>query len=291
MKHLIPFRIYEAETTSGLTEEQEEFLNQYIQGTWSVNPSTGLVDVQGSFIYENKKAISFFWVKFGNVTGDFKCSDNQLRSLEGAPQTVEGNFLCSHNKLKSLKGAPKKVGMNFVCSNNELKTLKGAPQTIGRSFACSANELESLEGAPKKVDGNFFCGGNQLQSLKGAPQTVHGDFKCDFNPLQSLEGAPKKIKGKFKCNEFELYKGGWNIEGWLKILETELKAKKLILTIPFLNATYWNSKISENPKSAIINLSEFWDDLPYKVRNSIRIPPDLKDDFDNLVDLVGAGIF
>jgi len=78
-----------------------------------------------------------------------------------------------------------------------------------------------------------------------------------------------------------------------KILGSEKhsqKAKELILTLPFFNSTYWNSKISENPESAILELSEFWDDMLDNVRNSIRIPSNLKDDFENLLDLVRKGI-
>ena len=333
MRHLVPFRIYESKTSSGLTPMQETFLDGYTDGTWSVNPTTGLVDIQGSFNFVNKGARSFFGVKFGNVTGDFCCFGNKLQSLVGAPREVVGNFDCSYNQLQSLegaprkidgdfdcsinqlqslagapqevvgyffcesnilqslKGAPQKVGRDFDCSVNQLRSLAGAPQEVGGDFDCSGNQLQSLKGAPKEVGGSFDCPDNQLQSLAGAPQEVGGDFDCSHNQLQSLKGAPKQINGEFECKEFDLGQGEWNMEGWLEVLRIgNEEAKKLILTLPYLNPNFWNSKISENPESTILQLSGLWDDLPDNIRNSIRIPSNLKGDFDNLLELVRSGI-
>ncbi len=113
------------------------------------------------------------------VKGDFDCYNNQLTSLEGAPQTVGKDFFCSDNQLTSLAGAPQTVGRNFFCSYNQLTSLAGAPRTVEGSFACTYNHLISLEGAPQTVGGDFYCSNNQLTSLEGAPQTVGGKFKCD----------------------------------------------------------------------------------------------------------------
>jgi hypothetical protein len=55
------------------------------------------------------------------VPGSFDCSENNLTSLKGAPQTVGENFNCKENKLTSLKGAPQKVGRNFYCFRNPRK--------------------------------------------------------------------------------------------------------------------------------------------------------------------------
>jgi len=247
MRHLVPFRVYESQTTSGLSKKQEALLNFYSQGTWSVNPTTGLVDIRGNF--EILKIIKIFPIKFGNVTGDFYCNSIQLQSL------------------------------------------KGAPQKVGGCFGCSRNKLQSLAGAPQEVDGFFNCSHNELQSLEGAPQEVGGDFFCSSNELQSLVGAPKEINGMFLCDKFRLDKGEWNMDGWVKILQTGSEgAKKLILTLPYFDSNFWNSKISENPESTILQLSGFWDDLPDEFRNSIRIPSNLEEDFENLLELVRAGI-
>jgi len=88
-------------------------------------------------------------------------------------------------------------------------------------------------------------------------------------------------------------KGEWNMEVLAKILEYKKlsqSAMALILTLPILNPTYWNSKISENPESTILQLSKYWDDMPEEIRNSIQIPLNLRDDFENLLELVRSGI-
>src|SRR5690554_8204871 len=46
---------------------------------------------------------------------------------------VDGDFYCSWNPLKTLEGAPEKVGGHFYCSDNKLTTLVGAPKYVGRS--------------------------------------------------------------------------------------------------------------------------------------------------------------
>jgi len=250
MRHLVPFRVYESQTTSGLTPEQEAFLNRYTEGTWSVNPTTGLVDIRGSFHIIEKKAKNFLGIKFGNVTGDFYCCRNNLQSLEGAPREVVGDFNCGRNDLRSLKGSPRKVGRDFLCAFNKLQSLEGSPREVGR------------------------------------------DFNCLYNPLQSLKGAPlEEMNGSFICNAFQMKQGEWNMKGLIEILKNgKEEAKKLMLTLPIFNPNFWNSKISENPDKSIIELSEFWDDLPLGVRWEIRIPRDLRNDFDNLLHLVRMGI-
>jgi len=193
----------------GLNKRQEAFLNRYTKGTWTYNPATGLVDVNGDFNCSSKGAKTLRGVKFGKVSGHFDCRNNQLTSLAGAPQEVGGGFDCSNNILTSLKGAPQKVGGYFSCSNNKLTSLKGAPKKVGRDFYCGGNSLTSLKGAPQKVGGWFDCSSNKLTSLAGAPQKVIR-FYCRNNKLTSLEGGPKKVVRDFDCRENELtsLKGG-----------------------------------------------------------------------------------
>ena len=168
MKYLKTYRLFESK--AGLTKEQEAFLNRYTKGTWSYNPATGLVDVEGDFKCYIKHLMDFKGVRFGKVSGDFNCHTNRLTSLEGAPQEVGGNFSCSTNNLTS---------------------LEGAPQEVGGGFNCKQNNLTSLEGAPQEVDGYFDCSSNNLTSLAGAPQEVGGDFECDAFVLEKEEWNPK----------------------------------------------------------------------------------------------------
>jgi hypothetical protein len=142
MKYLQTFSLFESRTPGTLTKRQEAFLNRYTNGTWSVNPATGLVDVQGSFDCSDGGLKSLSGIKFGTVTEDFRCVWNQLTTLKGAPQTVGGNFSCYNNQLTTLEGAPQTVGGRFYCFNNQLTTLEGAPRTVGGGFSCNAFELE-----------------------------------------------------------------------------------------------------------------------------------------------------
>ena len=122
MKHLKDYKLWEQ--SRELTPEQEEFLNQYVKGTWRIN-SEGLVDVEGDFDCSGRGIKSLMGIRFGSVRGNFHCYWNQLTSLEGAPQEVRMNFDCSGNQLTSLKGAPREVGEGFHCYGNQLTSLEG----------------------------------------------------------------------------------------------------------------------------------------------------------------------
>ena len=139
-------------------------------------------------------------LKHVKVLGAFNCSDNNLQSLEGAPQYVGGHFDCYNNNLETLEGAPQYVGGGFYCYDNNLQTLEGVPQYVGRDFVCYDNNLETLEGVPQYVEGDFYCSNNNLETLEGAPQYVGKNFYCDNTNLQSLEGAPQYVGGGFICN-------------------------------------------------------------------------------------------
>ena len=202
-RRILTFSLFEAARTAGLTPEQKNFLNRYTKGTWTYNPATGLVDVEGSFNCSESRIKTLSGVRFGRVSGNFICSSNELTSLEGAPQEVGVHFDCRNSQLTSLVGAPQKVGADFYCQNNQLTSLEGAPRKVGQSFSCWSNQLTTLAGAPQEVGGNFICFVNKLTSLKGAPQKVGWDFECGANSLTSLEGAPQKVSG-FDCKHNNL---------------------------------------------------------------------------------------
>ena len=180
-----------------LTEEQTEWLNKCTTGTWKLNSQTGLVDVDEGFSCYEQGLSDFKGVRFGVVERGFRCYNNRLTSLVGAPREVKGIFRCDDNQLTSLEGAPEKVGGCFDCSNNLLTSLVGAPREVGGSFACENNLLTILVGAPRKVGWGFFCSNNQLTSLEGAPREVGFSFDCSNNLLTSLVGAPRKVSEDF----------------------------------------------------------------------------------------------
>jgi hypothetical protein len=194
MKHVKRYKeLFESQTE--LSREQTEWLDKCTKGNWTLNPQTGLVDVNGDLYCDHQSLPDFKGVRFGVVVGDFDCSNNQLTSLKGAPQKVGGYFTCSNNQLTSLEGAPQSV-RNFACFKNQLTSLEGAPQSVNGDFYCSGNKLTSLEGAPQRVEGDFDCSNNQLTSLKGAPQEVGWHFYCDANPVSDsvLEALYKKMQ-------------------------------------------------------------------------------------------------
>jgi len=132
------------------------------------------------------------------VGGDFRCSDNQLTSLKGAPKSVGGDFYSCSNQLISLDGAPQSVGGSFLCYNNQLTSLKGAPQSIAGDFYCSDNQLTSLEGAPQSIGGGFYCSNNRLVCLAGAPKTLsilsRSIISSDFGYFNSWEEVPEQLR-------------------------------------------------------------------------------------------------
>ena len=241
MKHLQSFSLFEAQF-SGLTPDQEAFLNRYTRGRWSVNQQTGLVDVEGDFDCSYSRLKSLSGISFGHVSGNFSCAGNDLTSLAGAPQTVGGYFSCDNNQLTSLVGAPQTVCGSFFCQGNHLTSLAGAPQTVGGVFDCSGNQLTTLAGAPQKVNRSFGCSGNQLTTLAGAPQTVRKGFWCD---------------------SFKLRSGGWNPLGWTKILATgDRKVRRLIVTLPMFDAGFWLQKLKGDLKKdgqVLLQLADLWD--------------------------------
>ena len=274
MKHIQPFVLFEAKAVrlpSGLTQSQENFLNQCTRGTWSVNPTTGLVDVFGEFYCFGRGLKSLRGISFGHVSGNFDFSANKQTSLKGAPQTVK---------------------RQFNCSGNELTSLEGAPQEVGRSFYCYKNKLTSLEGSPKTVERDFDCAINHLTSLKGAPQMVGGNFDCRANKLTSLEGAPQKIGGIFSSDKFQLEEGKWNMQGWLEVLNTGTpQAKKLILTLPWLQPNWWNSELQRDPGKTVHLLATIWNLIPKNMQSAIKIPKGYEDQFDLFSGFDQLGLF
>ena len=286
-RRILSFSLFEAgqpAAASGLSLEQKEFLNECTRGTWTYNPATGLVDVEGDFDCPSRELQDLKGIRFGQVSMDFICKGGKLKSLEGAPREVGGDFVCSYNKLTSLKGAPQKVGRGFYCTTNKLTSLEGAPQEIRGNFICHGNSLTSLEGAPQKVGGSFNCTNNKLTSLEGAPEEVGGDFYCEQNEFTSLEGAPEEVGGKFFCDAFELGEKEWNLDSFLKVQrEGKRKAQRLIMTM--LTPEFLNQEIQKDPAGTIIKLKHIWNDEIFQDIKSVLVLPK---EYEDEADLVGG---
>ena len=162
----------------------EEICRKYKIIDYTINED-GSIDVDGSVDLDYCK-LTKLPLKFGVVTLDFYCRNNQLTTLEGSPESVGGNFNCNGNNLTDLKGSPESIGGHFNCKHNELTSLEGSPKSIGGHFNCKHNELTSLEGSPESVGGTFYCFKNNLTDLKGSPKSIGGGFYCDDNPIGSI---------------------------------------------------------------------------------------------------------
>jgi hypothetical protein len=145
-----------------LTREQNEFLACYVDGDWSYDAKTGLVNIEGNLKPEKKKnpiisskkfdMKTLEGLKFGNVSGDFLLSYRSfptkkfpVKSLDGIVQKVKEDFRCYDLGLTSLEGSPKFVGGDFLCTGNPLRSLKGAPEIIRGYFSCDAFEIPAGE--------------------------------------------------------------------------------------------------------------------------------------------------
>ena len=146
MKNLKTYRQL-FESVGELTPEQIEWLDECIDGTWTLNPQTGLVDVDGDFGCSRMDLPDFKDVRFGVVSGYFYCYGNQLTTLEGAPQRVGRNFRCDNNQLTSLVGAPQDVEGDFYCGDNPVseETLDNIfyRMTEGESYIKAVESLWS----------------------------------------------------------------------------------------------------------------------------------------------------
>ena len=288
MKHLKTYQIFESE--KGLTSEQEAFLNMCTQGQWKLDPSTGLVDIDGDFHCSSMGLETLKGIRFGVIGGNFSCHTNRLETLEGAPQEVGGYFDCDENRLESLEGTPQKVGGVFRCSDNNLKSLVGAPQEVGGDFYCASNRLETLAGAPQEVGGGFSCSFNSLASLEGAPKKVGGDFSCHNNRLETLEGAPQEVGGDFDCDAFYLDKGKWNPAGWMEILRSGSPDAQKLIT-PFLAPETLNRQIQKDPEGTMMRLKEVWNHPDFReTRERLVFPKGYEGEMDLLGDLSDVGL-
>ena len=167
--------LWKGVTEAGVTKWLEE--NAEIDGKFEIED--GFINIRGDIrIHRDVEKFPF---PFGVVTGNFDCSECNLKSLNNAPEKVGGDFECYYCCcLTSLNGAPKEVKGNFDC--------------------CGCAKLTSLQGAPKEVEVNFNCSHcDKLTSLQGAPQKVGGYFNCSYcSGLISLAGAPHEV-GNFWC--------------------------------------------------------------------------------------------
>lgn len=130
------------------TAEIQDRLNVFftIKKGSHIDITDGIVNVDGNVLLRSnritnassaKKAeykarsVNELPVKFGNVSGEFKCHIQALTTLNGSPDRC-GSFSCTGNKLRNLIGGPAHVDTDYFCYSNPLQTLDGLPDFIGR---------------------------------------------------------------------------------------------------------------------------------------------------------------
>jgi hypothetical protein len=204
MRYLKTYKLFENSSFPTDRDEIRKICREYRITNYTINKD-GTVDVRGD-VNLSFEELTRLQIKFGKVSGNFFCYNNQMTSLEGCPNLVEGNFYCDNNKLNSLIGGPIWVGGSFWCRNNRLTNLEGGPSSVGRDFVCHHNQLTSLEGGPDEVGRDFYCYNNQLTSLDGGPDNVGGEFRCD-EPFKTLIGS---------FNSYNDFKDSIKEYGWLE---------------------------------------------------------------------------
>ena len=141
----------------------EETLNKYGITNYTINDD-GVVDVDGG-VDLNGYGLTELPLKFGKVTGNFTCKENQLTSLYGSPHTVGRNFNADSNKLTNLKGCPKIIVRHFRFLSNKIDSLKDGPEMVGEDYECDDNLIYNLDGFDTKFGGEFYCDNNPLDSI------------------------------------------------------------------------------------------------------------------------------
>ena len=156
-------------------------------GVWVVK---GNIDLFGKELVE----LPFKGITY-EVTRDFTCQNNQLTSLEGAPQSVGGDFYCHNNRLVTLYGAPKLVKGDFYASffdkNGNGNTGYSSLIANLRNKIIESNPLISLMGCPEEICGNLHIYNSNLVNFAGISSKIGGKILCDGNPLTSLDDLPE----------------------------------------------------------------------------------------------------
>jgi hypothetical protein len=178
---------------------------EYYIKNYTIN-SDGSVDVNYN-VRLNECQLTEMPLKFGIVTGDFYCVNNQLTSLEGTPREVSGDFSCSDNLLTSLEGGPNKVGGYFNCFNNYLTSLHGSPISLGGHFSCRNNKLTSLVGCPENIRTQLYCPHNEIIDFRGISEFFEGDFHCENNPIFEIWKLFNDVRCIRWINEFDVIRG------------------------------------------------------------------------------------
>jgi hypothetical protein len=178
MKHIRSFGVFENQNS--LTQEQTDFLNGEFGDKWTLNPSTGLVDVdifqpeRYYFVSKSKPE----GIRYGVFKGKYFRYDNKNTSLDlvGLPREIIGDF-------------------SFICSQ-DVDSLKGLPEIVSGNLYIDieyrGNKIGSLEGLPKKIGGNLNIKGD-IKSLKGLHTNIEGRVYIDVEDIHVIRVSKSEL--------------------------------------------------------------------------------------------------
>lgn len=169
-----------------LTTKEQVFnwLNQMnIKGFIIHNDLT--VDVHNYVDISNKK-LKFLPVQFGIILGDFNCSQNQLKSLQGSPKEVYGYLDCHENRLTNFNFLPSKITGSILAYKNKIKSLEGLPEEVKGDLSLWQNKIKNIKYFPKLIKGSVDISFNQIKTLKNINTHIDAKFDCTNNPLHII---------------------------------------------------------------------------------------------------------
>lgn len=145
----------------------------------------GRVNVSGNVNLQKAGIIGSLPFRFGEVTGDFNCSDNKLTSCENFPESVGKKLYCQNNKISSFEGMTKNIKLGLYISNNKLVSLHQCPDVF--EIHCQNNQIFNV--ASKFSENSILNLNNNLvkdiSKLKNTKSDIY--LHLEGNPLDNLD--------------------------------------------------------------------------------------------------------
>lgn len=129
MKHLQNFKLFqesdydwsrdaEGKEYYELPNSYKDWLNKCVKGSWTRNPKSKHIDVEGDFDCSFQRLVAMpHGLQFGKISGNFIAYGNQFIDLTGFPKFVKKKFDVDDNPIENFEEAPFSVGRHFKSNN------------------------------------------------------------------------------------------------------------------------------------------------------------------------------
>lgn len=231
-----------------------KFLNDNNIKDYAINEDL-IVDVNGDVNLRCNELLTDLRripMKFGSVSGEFDCSNNNLTTLENCPHTVK-KFDCSENSLTDLKHCPLNITLDFYANNNKLSTLIDFPKSI--------KNLSTLDFSR-----------NNIYDIDNINHLEVSYLRLHYNNLNYIQKFPNVTY------ELRIEKNKLHHDTILKIIDLiEKKLSLTILTLPFYkneNEIIYNISINS---SIIEDYNKFLIKQELNSLNNIVVKNNIKD--------------